>query len=87
MKDIVSESGTNFIYHVDYDNSVNKDSVQKDEEDTQSLLSFHSSNYNENKIFSLSRFIPLLAERIYVVLPFTRIFLMLVLFTNSCAKK
>lgn len=64
IKDIVSESAATYVSV----NDSHEEAIVEDDDSQQSLQQFP-------RAFSLGRFIPLLNERIYVINPFTRVFL------------
>jgi vacuole morphology and inheritance protein 14 len=77
LKDIVAESAS--VYIPQYPET---EKVQSDQAQSQGVLVPHpvaisgGENYpGAKKAFSLAHFIPLLSDRIYVVSPFTRSFL------------
>lgn len=65
IKDIVSESAANYVSVLHAPDAVSVDSEGRDD----------GTSVEYPTAFSLSRFIPLLQERIYVINPFTRTFL------------
>lgn len=68
IKDIVSEAAANYVSILNFDES-------KQEKDSRDGRTSQSSSREMELAFSLAKFIPLLEERIFVVNPFTRMFL------------
>ena len=82
MKDIVAEAAPNYVSV--YPGNVNPNlprmglgvSASAEERDPESKLGESPGELEDDKrAFSLSRFIPLLAERVYVISPYTRMHL------------
>lgn len=68
IKDIVSEAAANYVSILNFDDN-------KQEKDGLNGRASASSSKDMELAFSLAKFIPLLEERIFVINPFTRIFL------------
>jgi vacuole morphology and inheritance protein 14 len=71
IKDIVSEKATGYVSVLQYSRAISPAPVQS----TSDEALWTSNGQNRTTAFSLSKFIPLLSERMYVLNPFTRIFL------------
>lgn len=68
IKDIVSEAAANYVSILNFDDN-------KQEKEPQDGRRSTSSSREMELAFSLAKFIPLLEERVFVINPFTRIFL------------
>lgn len=72
LKDIVAESASTYVPHYPETEKV------RDSADQGIVVPYLDAEGNisyEKRAFSLARFIPLLSDRIYVISPFTRSFL------------
>ena len=75
LKDIVAETASVYVPHYPETEKVRD---RPDTQDQSILVPFpsdHPAAFSQKKAFSLPRFIPLLRERIYVISPFTRSYL------------
>lgn len=75
MKDIVAEAAPNYVSV--YPGNVNPNLPPRDNNGygAESESKYEETIEDDKRAFSLARFIPLLAERVYVISPYTRMHL------------